>query len=110
MKNILNVENLNPEVHLSLSASTKSSDLSNIIRNYEPFGYDSVIITKCDETKQIGNIISVLFDKHKSISYITDGQRVPRNIKKADKIDMLIRLTGFEIDREHIEEKFGVRN
>lgn len=107
MKNILSVENMQPDVYLSLMASTKASDLSNIIRNYEPFGYDSVIVTKCDETKQIGNIISVLYDKHKTISYITDGQRVPRNIRKADVIDMLKTLTGFDIDRVHIEDKFG---
>lgn len=107
MKNILSVENMNPDVYLSLCATTKASDLSNILKNYEPFGYDSVIITKCDETKQIGNIISVLYDKHKCISYITDGQRVPRNIRKANKIDLLKSLNGFDIDRVHIENVFG---
>lgn len=107
MKNILSVENMNPDVYLSLCATTKASDLNNIIRNYEPFGYESVIVTKCDETKQIGNIISVLYDKHKSISYITDGQRVPRNIRKASVIDLLKSLNGFDVDRVHIEDKFG---
>ncbi len=109
MKNILDVENLNPDVYLSVCASTKATDIQTIIRNYEPFGYESVIVTKCDETKQIGNIISVLHDRHKSISYITDGQRVPRDLRKADVIDMLKRLNGFEIDRVHIEDKFGVK-
>jgi len=107
MKNILSVENMNPDVYLSLCATTKASDLNNIIRNYEPFGYESVIVTKCDETKQIGNIISVLYDKHKSISYITDGQRVPRNIRRATVIDMLKSLNGFDVDRVHIEDRFG---
>ena len=106
MKNVLDVK-MNPDVYLSVTASTKASDLQTIFRNYEPLGYDSIIVTKCDETKQIGNIISVLWDSHKTISYITDGQNIARNICKADVIDMLKRLNGFDIDRIHIENKFG---
>ena len=106
MKNVLDV-NMNPDIYLSVTASTKASDLQTIFRNYEPLGYDSVIVTKCDETKQFGNIISVLWDRHKSISYITDGQRVPRNIRKANVVDILKNLNGFNVDREHIENKFG---
>ncbi len=106
MKNMLEV-NMNPDIYLSVSATTKASDLQNIFRNYEPFGYESVIITKCDETKQFGNVISVLWDKHKSISYICDGQGVPRNIRRADVIEFLKNLSGFDVDRVHIEDKFG---
>ncbi len=106
MKNVLDV-NMNPDVYLSVTASTKASDLQTIFRNYEPLGYDSVIITKCDESKVYGNIISVLWERQKTISYITDGQRVPRNIRKANVIDLLKSLNGFNIDRVHIENKFG---
>ncbi|MCQ2575502.1 MAG: hypothetical protein MJ162_02085 [Treponema sp.] len=106
MKNMLDVK-MNPDVYLSVCASTKSSDLQNIFRNYEPFAYESVIVTKCDETKQLGNVISVLWDRHKKISYITDGQRVPRNIHRASVVEILMNLSGFNIDRVHIEDKFG---
>lgn len=106
MKNLLDV-NMNPDVYLSVTASTKASDLQNIFRNYEPLGYDSVIVTKCDETKQFGNIISVLWDKRKPISYITDGQVISRNIHKASVVEILKNLSGFNINRDHIENKFG---
>lgn len=106
MKNVLNVD-MNADVYLAVCASTKVSDLQNIFRNYEPFAYESVIVTKFDETTQIGNIISVLWERHKAISFITDGQHVPRNIKRATKVDILKNLTGFNIDRNHIEDKFG---
>ena len=106
MKNVLDV-NMNPDVYLCVSACTKTSDLLTIFRNYEPLEYDSVIVTKCDETKQFGNVISVLWDRHKAISYITDGQRVPRNIRRADVIEFLKNLSGFDVDRVHIEDKFG---
>lgn len=109
MKTMLDVK-MNPDVYLAVSASTKTSDLQNIFRNFEPFAYESVIVTKCDETNQFGNIISILWDRHKKISYITDGQRVPRNIRYANKVDILKNLTGFNVDRVHIEDKFGIQD
>lgn len=107
MKAILSVPGLNPDVYLVMSASTKASDMGKIMQNYEPFGYRSVIITKCDESEKYGNVISILSEKHKSMSYICDGQNVARNLENASVVNFLIRLQGFEIDRIHIEEKFG---
>lgn len=109
MKAILDVDGLHPDIYLAISASTKARDLELIIQNYEPFAFQSVIVTKCDETRQYGNVISVLNAKHKSVSYITDGQRVPHNIRRADIIDFLTRLNDFKIDRVHIDDKFGVK-
>jgi len=109
MKAILDVDGLHPDVYLAVSASTKARDLEFIIQNYEPFAFQSVIVTKCDETKQYGNVISILNAKNKAISYVTDGQRVPHNIRRADVIDFLTRLNDFKIDRVHIDDKFGVK-
>ena len=106
MKSLLEIRGLHPDVYLAVAASTKSRDLENIIQNYEPFGYGSVIVTKCDESHQYGNIISVLHEKNKKISYITDGQNVVRDIRRADIVQFLINLTGFDVDRVHIEDEF----
>lgn len=107
MKATLDVPGMNPEVYLAVMASTKASDLVNIMQNYEPFGYKSVIITKCDESNHYGNVISAISEKNKCISYITNGQKVGHCIQKANPIDFLIRLENFEVDRIHIEDKFG---
>jgi len=107
MKMLLEVPGMSPDIYLALTASTKSRDLQNIMQNYEPFGYKSVIVTKCDESEQFGNVISVLYERHKSISYITHGQVASRDITKANVIDFLIRLENFKVDRIHIEDKFG---
>lgn len=107
MKETLSILGMNAEVYLAMTASTKASDLINIMQNYEPFGYSSVIITKCDESAHYGNLISVMHEKNKSVSYITDGQKAARNINRANVVNALIRLEGFEIDRPHIDEKFG---
>ncbi|MGP1457800.1 MAG: GTP-binding protein [Treponema sp.] len=109
MKNMLDVRGLNSDVYLALMASTKARDLKKIMQNYEPFGYQSVIITKCDESDQYGNVISVLSERHKSVSYLTDGQNVAKTLSRANVVDFLIRLENFKIDRIHIEDKFGAQ-
>ena len=106
MKEILDGAGRSACFHLVVSASTKTSDIENIIRQFEPFNYKSVILTKMDETDKIGNIISALAEKKKSISYITDGQTVPVDIKRASVVRFLINLEGFKVDREKIEEHF----
>ena len=55
------------EVILAVSSTTKSSDMKEIVRQFEPFNYKAVILTKLDETLRIGNIISVLTEKNKPI-------------------------------------------
>ncbi len=107
MKLLLEVPGMNPDIYLAFTAGTKARDLQNIMQNYEPFGYKSVIVTKCDESEQFGNVISVMYDKHKSISYITHGQVASRDISRANVVDFLIRLENFKVDRIHIEDKFG---
>ena len=107
MKLLLEVPGMNPDIYLALMAGSKTRDLQNIMQNYEPFGYKSVIVTKCDESEQFGNVISVMYDKHKAISYITHGQVASRDITKANVVYFLTKLENFKIDRIHIEDRFG---
>lgn len=110
MKQILSACGSGAEVHLALSASTKSSDVKEIMQQYEPFNYRSIIITKLDETSRVGNIISALAERGKSISFITNGQRVPQDIERASAVRFLINLEGFRINRQRIEAKFLAEN
>jgi flagellar biosynthesis protein FlhF len=106
MKQFLDACGSNVEFHLTVAATTKSSDISEILMQYEPFGYRSVIVTKMDETIRLGNVISALSDRGKSVFLITEGQQVPKDIQKADVVRFLINLEGFKINRAKIEERF----
>jgi len=106
MKEILDGCPRHAEFHLVISAATKTSDIEEIMRQFEPFNYKSVILTKMDETDRIGNIISALAEKRKCISYITDGQTIPVDIRRASVVRFLISLEGFKVNREKIEERF----
>ena len=106
MKKLLDASGTLAEVYLLVSATTKSSDLKEILQQFEGFNYRSVIITKMDETVRTGNVIGVLSEKNKSVSYITNGQGVPADIQEASVINFLINLEGFKASRIKLEEKF----
>jgi flagellar biosynthesis protein FlhF len=106
MKQLLDACGSLAEIHLAIAATTKSSDIKEIIRQFEPFNYRSVIITKLDETIRMGNVISALSEKGKLVSYITNGQKVPSDIQKASVVRFLINIEGFHVKRSKIEERF----
>ena len=109
MKQLLDACGTLAEVYLVMAATTKASDINELLKTFEIFGYRSVIVTKMDETIHVGNIVGALAEKSKSVSYITDGQKVPEFIKKASAIQFLINLEGFKVNRIKLEEKFPDR-
>ena len=107
LQNMLDVRNLKADIYLAVSATTKARDLEKIFKNYEGFGFRSVIVTKCDETTSFGNILSILHEKRKSVSWIAVGQEILHTFERADPVFFLRNLEGFDIDREHLDKKFG---
>ncbi|MCL1815952.1 MAG: flagellar biosynthesis protein FlhF [Treponema sp.] len=106
MKAVLDACPARTEIHLCIQASTKAADVREILKQFEPFKYKSVIITKMDETGQAGNVIGVLAEEQKSISFITTGQVVPTDIERAEVVRMLMNLDGFAIDRPVLTDHF----
>ncbi|TVQ23301.1 MAG: flagellar biosynthesis protein FlhF [Spirochaetaceae bacterium] len=95
-------------VHLAISATTKTADVAEIATQFEPFKYEAVVITKLDETSRMGNVIGVLAERDKPISFITDGQRVPQDIERATVMRLLRNLEGFDVPRAALEQRFTV--
>jgi flagellar biosynthesis protein FlhF len=78
---------------LCVSANTKKNDLKDIFKAFAKINFDSVIITKVDESSYIGSVIDVADKFKKPISYYTNGQEVPNDISVADPnkiVDMII--------------------
>jgi flagellar biosynthesis protein FlhF len=94
------------ETHLCIPTTFKTSDVREILKQFEPFKYKAVIITKLDETGRIGNIISVLAEESKKISFVTTGQTVPSDIERARVIRLLMNLDGFTVDRNALADYF----
>ncbi|MCK5735435.1 MAG: flagellar biosynthesis protein FlhF [Spirochaetaceae bacterium] len=106
MRVLLSACGENAEVHLALSATTKTADLRQILTRFETFKYRSVILTKLDETSRIGNLVSVLSNTEIPLSYLTDGQSVPVDIAVASPLRLLSRLKGLEYRLAELEEQF----
>lgn len=94
MREMLDACGNSSEVYLAMSATTKISDVKEILRQFEPFNYKSIILTKLDETMRIGNIISVLSENNKSLTYLTDGQVVPQDIEKVTSKRLMRTVEG----------------
>ncbi|HON77076.1 MAG TPA: flagellar biosynthesis protein FlhF [Spirochaetota bacterium] len=76
---------------LCVSANTKKGDIRDVFKAFDKINFNSIIITKVDETSYIGNIIDVADKYNKPISYFTNGQEVPNDIVLAES-DMLVNM------------------
>lgn len=107
MRRLLAARGDESAVHLTLSAGTKSADLREILSQFMPFDYSSVIITKLDETSRVGNVLSAVGKSGASMSYLTDGQDVPMDIALASPARLLGMIRGLDFDPARIEEKYS---
>ncbi len=73
----------NATKYLTVSSTSKYSDLKEIINSFGQVGFDQIILTKTDETKTIGPAVGMLLKTNKSLAYITHGQSVPEDYRIA---------------------------
>lgn len=76
------------KVHLVISATTRSEDITKIVSRFQRFTPNSVIFTKIDETDSMGPLAGDLLRNELAVSYLTNGQRVPEDllIPSADEL------------------------
>lgn len=72
------------DIHLVISATTKYSDLEYICKSYSHINYSHILVTKLDETRNYGSILSIAYQYQKPLSFSTDGQEIPQDFLIAD--------------------------
>ncbi len=79
-------------IHLVLSSTTKNKDIKYIIEGYQILHYNSIIVTKLDETSTYGSILNILETTQLPLSFVTTGQNVPDDLSElsTDKLISLI--------------------
>lgn len=80
--------------NLVVSAGVKYSDLKDIYEHFSFLNISSLIITKIDETRDIGNIIAFLLETSLPVSFISTGQEVPKDLEVAKKQKLLEYFIG----------------
>ena len=74
-------DDIEKEVYLVLSATTKYRDLVNIADAYHKLSEYKLIFTKLDETETLGNLLNLKLHTGASLSYVTSGQNLPEDIE-----------------------------
>jgi flagellar biosynthesis GTPase FlhF len=71
------------EVHLVIGAGTRRDDLRHILEVFKPLNYSHIILSKLDETRNLGILHNITRLTSLPISYFTIGQGVPEDIEPA---------------------------
>lgn len=69
--------------YLTLSATTQSSGLNDIINAFSHLELNGCILTKTDEASSLGGAISALIRHQLPLAYICNGQQVPEDLSLA---------------------------
>jgi flagellar biosynthesis protein FlhF len=83
------------EVHLVLSATTGAKSLITTAERFATVGTTALVVTKLDEATGLGNLLSVSRSCGLPISYVTDGQNVPDDIRIAQQRALAQQILGF---------------
>jgi flagellar biosynthesis protein FlhF len=83
--------------NLVVSATAKYEDIREIYEHFSFINVESVLVTKFDETKRVGDLIAFLTEKRLPVSYLSTGQRVPDDLVPADRERILAQFAG-ELD------------
>jgi flagellar biosynthesis protein FlhF len=82
------------ETHLVLPASIRSASLRKLALAYERFQPSRIIFTKLDEAESYGELVNHAFWSHKPISFLTDGQSIPEDLRVATPAEIAELVLG----------------
>jgi flagellar biosynthesis protein FlhF len=71
------------KTYLTLSATTQTSGMDDIIRAYAHVDPCGCILTKTDEASSLGGAISSVIRHHMPLAFVTNGQQVPEDLSAA---------------------------
>lgn len=89
-----NGEDIENEVFLVVSATTKYRDLLSIADAYSQIKGYKLIFTKLDETTTLGNLFNLRLYTGADLSYVTCGQNVPDDIEQFSPQSTVKQLLG----------------
>ncbi|MEJ0039072.1 MAG: flagellar biosynthesis protein FlhF [Gammaproteobacteria bacterium] len=101
------------ETALVLSASTQAGAIEETVKRYAKAQPASALLTKVDEAASLGGILSVLANSAMPISYVSEGQRVPEDLRPARALELvsravqLAKATGATADEDLLRRRYG---
>ncbi len=99
--------------YLVIAATSQVMNLEETVRAFRGARLDGCIVTKLDEATSLGSILSVLIQHRLPAAYLSNGQRVPEDIRPARASDLIARAVtimrqiGRRHDDEALEQAYG---
>ena len=87
------------EVHVVLSCVAGARSLATTASKFAEVGANAMLITKLDEAAGLGNILPLVRQSGLPLSYLTDGQNVPDDIRCADRGELARLILGLDSRR-----------
>ena len=101
------------ETALVLGASTQAGANAEVVQRFAAVSPASCVLTKVDEAASLGGLLSVLVRARLPISYMSEGQRVPEDLRPARSLELvssavqLAQSTGAAADEDLLRRRFG---
>ena len=98
---------------LVLAASTQAGVTEEVVRRFAPARPTSCVLTKVDEAVSLGGTLSVLVRARLPVAYVSEGQRVPEDLRPARSEELiaaavqLAQTNGAAADEELLKRRFG---
>lgn len=77
------------DVHLAVPAYMNAADFRRVMERYQIFRPSKLVVTKMDEAQAFGPAFSEAVRAGLALSFVTDGPRVPDDIKTASLDDLV---------------------
>ncbi len=87
------------ETHLVIPATLKYEDMHDMYQHFSFLAIDALVVTKFDETKHFGAVLSFVLESSLALSYFSTGQAIPQDLRIADK-EYLLEVSIGAIDEQ----------
>jgi len=91
--------------YLVLSAAGQERALKEAIAAFDGYAPHACILTKLDETAQMGMAISAVVEKRLPVAFLCDGQQVPEDLHVA-KTQLLLNRCAVEVPEEEARDRY----
>jgi flagellar biosynthesis protein FlhF len=99
--------------YLVLSATAQRAALEEVVAAFRGAPLEGCIVTKLDEATGLGGVLSVVVEQQLRVAYVSDGQRVPEDLRPArahhlvSKAVGAVQRRGQSYDDESLELTYG---
>ncbi|HUI61926.1 MAG TPA: flagellar biosynthesis protein FlhF [Steroidobacteraceae bacterium] len=101
------------ETALVLAASTQAGAIEAAVQHFAPANPSCCVLTKLDEAASLGGVLSILIRAKLPVSYASEGQRVPEDLRPARALELvstavrLAKARGAAADEDLLRRRFG---